>query len=223
MVNRKGKVHYTFWIALVFIVGILIFVDIALGDTFDLWPGTALGDNLNSGGIGFEDAQVFGNPSFKFFNYIFGQIPQFLIDDLENATSAAIIVVAIWALFFLAFSDIFRMFGGIFSPAVGWISAGLVAVIAANLKFVSVIAIYMLTVMAAFGSLAVLVVLASTFGLFLMFHFGLSDIREMLIMRRAEESALKAAAGGEIMASGAGVLAKLAKKAKEAAKDDGMY
>lgn len=214
------------WIVGVVIVGILILMA-SNSDKFDLWPNDLFGKNLDEGFVGFDN--VFGHDSFKFFNYIFGKVPNYAINslgegagDAGSGISAGIIIIGIWALIFLFFSDIFKLFLGMGGPVVPWIAAALLAVIAANLRLLSIVSVYLLTVFAAFGALAVLFAIGSVFVLFIAFHFGSAGLRSKLILRRAEDEGLKAVAGGKFAASAITVLEEIAKKAKKA-KEDGMY
>ena len=221
MTNRRGgkssmgNMWWFFGILVAIIVIILIYAKSS--DTFSVWPYEAFHQNLQSGFIGFENSAVFGNSAFKFLNYIFGSIPNYLINTLGEGSeiSSAIVIVAIWVMFFLIFADIMRVFSP-FRAEISWIVAGLLAIICANLRFISVISVYMLTIMAAFGSLAVLFALGSVFVFFLLFHFGSENVRTWLMMRRAQDHAMRIAAGGEGIAGTIEGLEKIGESLKKA-------
>lgn len=224
MIGKRGKgPGGLFWGVLIAIVVILFIF--SYYSNFSILPWNAFKDNLGQGYVGYET--VFGDAALKPLNYIFGQIPNYLINLLGNGSgdsstyiSAAIVMMAMFTMFLLAFGDILRLFS-LFSPAVSWITAALMAIIAANLRLMSSVSIYLLTLLSAFGALSVLFALGSVFVMFLMFHFGLGGIREKLILRRAEDEALKAVAGGKVAASGVKVLQDIADKAS--GKKPGMY
>ncbi len=147
---------------------------------------------------------LFGNVRAKPLDYIFGGVPQYLVDTTSEQ-SAAIIMIGIWFLFLLTFADILTVFG-FFSKYVAWLSAVILVVLAANLKFISVISVGLLFVTSFLGVLSVLASIASVFIMFLVFHWGSHQLKERMILRRAQDQAIRAVAGGRKAASGISVL-----------------
>ncbi len=148
------------------------------------------------------------NDSFQFFDYIFGQVPSVLVEG-TNPISASIIIIGIWFLFFFIFGDILFLFGS-FTKTVSWIIAGILTLVIANLKIVTLATVAALGITAVFGALSVIASIVLVFGLFLVFHFSFGawgrKVRQGIIVRRAEDQALRAVAGGKKVASGATVL-----------------
>ncbi len=211
MINRKGA-----WDAF---VGIAIFVLVGIFIAYVIWGnpfGSGSQPYVFDGGpsapsniwntaqetVSFEE--LFGNARAKPLDYVFGGVPQYLV-NATSEQSAAIIMIGIWFLFLLTFADILTIFG-FFSKYVAWLSAVILVVLAANLKFISVISVALLFVTSFLGALSVLVSIASVFIMFLVFHWGSARLKERMILRRAQDQAIRAVAGGRKAASGISVL-----------------
>lgn len=173
-------------------------------------------------GAGFTWEQVFNSPpqsfsdvwdeDFGFLDYIFGTIPGQLFDAL-GPTSSSIIVIGIWLLFLLAFGDILSLFS-IFSKGISWVTAVILVIMVSNLKLVQIVSALFLGFAAIFGAFSVVASIVMVFVLFIAFHFGTSEVRRYIILRRAEDSAIRAVAGGKKAASGIEVLKDIADSAK---------
>ncbi len=211
MLNKRG-------LEVGWIVGVALVALVIVGAVIIIWGNPLSGSSRELGGITDELSQTQGfdtliNENAVFLNYIFGEVPQFLV-DWTSEESAAIVILGIWLLVFLAFGDIMTLFS-VFNKPIAWVSAGVLAIIGANLKLISFISVILLTLTSFLGSLAVFVAVGSAFVLFIAFHFGTSAFRRRLIIRRAEDAALRVTAGGKKMASAAGVLGELAKEAEK--------
>lgn len=143
----------------------------------------------------FSDPEVFNNERLEFFNYIFGGIPQYLV-DLTSPVSAAIIIFGIWLLFFLAFGDVIPLFGS-FNKPVGWVAAAVLTIIAANLRVVTWIAVSSLVITSALGTFSVAASILLIFILFLGFTFGSDKIKELVERKKMSEMRMRAAMGSE--------------------------
>jgi hypothetical protein len=210
MMNKRGAE----W-GLIFLIGIigLVLVAAFFSDNFDFFPDK---ENFNLPAKGFEEIiTVKGQPvnSLSVLNYIFGKVPGYLIQIVDNnRISAAIIIFALWVIFFLIFADIMKLYGG-FSSTVNWVVAALLAVVGANLKIISVVMVYFLTILSVFGAFAVILAIAAIFGIFVLFHFGSQSLRRKLLIRRAQDAGMRALAGGEKAAAGIAVAKKMAEEA----------
>ncbi|MFH1289802.1 MAG: hypothetical protein ABIH92_00160 [Nanoarchaeota archaeon] len=205
------------WIA--FIVIFIILYAMTNGGFGSEDLGKSFTDAMKVNSKGFEEAGVLsdtGAGGFVFLNYIFGKVPGYLI-DLTSGFSAAIIVIGVWLIFVLIFGDIIDLFG-MFSTSTSKLVGLVLTIIVANIQLIKAIVIISLAITAFLGSLAVVASILFIFGLFVAFHFGTYGLRKKIIMRKAEDAALKAVAGGKKLASGASVLAEVAKEDKKAEK-----
>ncbi|MDO8508692.1 MAG: hypothetical protein Q7S27_03335 [Nanoarchaeota archaeon] len=196
-----GKSDYKSWLGpVVIIIVIIVFmfiIDYASGDKFSVFPGDKFSQNIGKEDVSYEIA--FGK-GFGWLDYIVGKVPQYVIDVTgNNPQSSGIVIIALWIVFFLIFADIFYMFGN-FSGYVRWPVAGLLALIFANVKVISNVTVYFLTVFALFGSLSAIFSIGFVFVMFILFHFGGSGVRTWIAMRRAGDKAMRAVAGGEEVA-----------------------
>ncbi len=206
MLNKRGLFEGSgkgWVIAILIITGIVAIIVIGEINITDTTAKTK--ENMAKGSYGFEEVLTINGQktkSLSFLNFIFGRIPIHLIEIIGEGTQegrgapAALIMIAIWIAFFLIFADIMNLFAP-FSPWVNWTIGGVMALIGANLGLLSIMMVYSLTVLAIFGAISVLFSLFSVFGLFIAFHFGSTSVRKWIILRRAEERALKAVAGGK--------------------------
>lgn len=153
------------------------------------------------------------NSRAKPLDYMFGQVPEALIITTSEET-APIVMVGLWLLFLLAFGDLLSIFG-FFTKPVAWVSAVIITIIAANLKIINLVSVALLTGTAFLGAFSVVASIAAAFVLFIMFHFGTEKFRRRLILRRAEDEAMRAVAGGKKAASGISVLKDIVKAAED--------
>ena len=221
--NKKGaNVAFPIVIVLV-IIFLMIIVDVALGEEFNLIPRGVDFANHYGNARGFEEA--FSSPAFKPLNYLFGYIPQILIDITgggsgttpDNLVSAGLVIIALWTIIFLIFADIMNVFGP-FSKYVNWAVAVLFAIIGANIKLVSYVAVYFLVIFSTFGSFAILLSLFMPILIFILFHFGGQTIRTWVILRRAQDRAIRAVAGGKEAAGAIEGLGEIGKGLEKIAK-----
>lgn len=147
-------------------------------------------------------SSIFGLDSdspFRAIDYIFGDVPQYLIERTSggsggNGISAAIIIIGLWFLLFLSFADIVRLFGT-FNAVTSWISAALLAIIAANLKFVMFVGVFALSITAGLGAVSVFAGLILAFVLFLGVQFGSEKLRDFAEKKKRSEMRIRAAMG----------------------------
>jgi len=150
----------------------------------DIWPsGTVAVDKATTG----FDAVV-GTPG-KVLNYIFGGIPTFLVTSVGQ-NSAMVITIAMFLLIFVTFGDIIETFGT-FDRNVSWITAFLIAIVAANLKGIVVVIGAVTGIFAFLGSLAVFVGLGCAFVAFIVVNLGLKGWAPWLMRRKAMMEASK--------------------------------
>lgn len=229
--NKQGSWLSDNWFWILPAVIIIIFTGIYGSSSFgQVLSGQGFQEALDQGASSFgyvwAEGQLFTNEipilgenppdpnNWKFLDYFFGKIPNYLI-LWAGGISASIIVLGIWFIFLFVFLDAINMFGN-FNKATSVIIAFVLTIIIANLKLMMFVSVIALVITSIFGAFSVLASIVLVFGLFIAFHFGTSSIREKLIMRRAESYALRASAGGEVAASGIGVLSKIAQEAKKA-------
>lgn len=161
-----------------------------------------------------------GNSDMNWLRYIFGNVPDYLVvltggtPDGE-AFSAGIVIIGIWILLLLSFADIVKLFSTFNTPT-SWIAAIVLTIVAANVKVVMVITVFMLTVTAGFGTFAVFAGIILAFALFLGVQFGSDTLREFAVKRKMSEMRMRAAMGSERAAAGLEAAAKFEKAAEKA-------
>ena len=144
---------------------------------------------------------------FAFFDFIFGQIPSYLI-NFTNNTSAAIIIIGIWFLLLLTFGDVMSIFGT-FSKTASWAIAIVLVIVAANIKIITWIAVVGLVLAAGLGAAAVFVNIIGIFIIFILFNYGSDEIREWVIERKRKEMGIRAAMGSGKAKAGLQTLAEI--------------
>jgi len=228
------KIKFLPWVALIILV--ILTIIFSVNGTINLWPED----------VGWRESYSFGQiirtgdtqgpiSDFYILDYFFGPVPKILVDmtgtdprpvpptpevDPPQPTqgySAVIIVIAMWIAFFLIFVDIMYMFGG-FNNYVNWVVGLCLTIVGANLKVISFLFGYFLGVLSVFGALGIFLAIAYVFILFIAFHFGGTAFRKWFILRRAQDHAIRAAAGGKKVASAVEVLREIADEAEEAGK-----
>ena len=223
MMDKRGKFN-TFMVVTFVVLMLLLIGIIAIGGGFDdftgdvrsLLPsveGESFGDRISSS-IGFEDA--FDQNGLVFFNYIFGEIPEYLVvltgGSSGQAYSAGIVIIGLWVLLLLSFADIARLFST-FNAATSWAAAVVLAIIAANINFVKLIAVFMLTITAGLGAFSVFAGLILAFILFLGIQFGSDRLRRFAHRKKLSEMEMRAAMGSESAKQGLKVLKGIGKEA----------
>ncbi len=161
--------------------------------------------------VGFEE--IFKSDSFKPLNYIIGKVPQYLISSTSEG-SAAIIMIGIWLLFFLTFSDIATLFST-FNRYISWVIGFVLAVIATNLKAIAWLALVALAFTAGFGVLSVTVGLIGMFVVFILFNFGVKAVRDWIVARKEAELEMRAKIGAARGKAGLRVMKEIGDEAVE--------
>lgn len=217
--NKKGQLTAgdIIWVAAPLGLLIVLFLLAANRSQEPIFDPDKFKANYEIPPMSFSEVPEGGRPGegpLVVLDFLFGKVPGVLVNNTDSNLGAAIITIAIWLLFFLIFADIMNTFGS-FSRPVSWTVAALLAIIGANLKIISFLAVFFLSALAVFGSLAVMLSLFGIFVMFVVFHFGTSTIRRWVIMRRAEDHAIRAVAGGKRAASGIEVLKEIVKSAEK--------
>ena len=213
MMNRKGAGGAD-WVIYVAIAVGLVFVTIWI--TGNPFSGSSLGVSFSQGLASSHSFTEYWGERAGFLDYIFGGIPGG-IDSLVSPKTIPFLVIGVWLLIFLTFGDILSVFG-FYTKPIAWLIALILAVLVANLKIVTMLLLGSLVLTSALGAFSVIASIVGIFAIFIAFHFGTAAFRERIILRRAQDVAIRAVAGGKIAASGATVLADVAKAAEEAAK-----
>lgn len=175
---------------------------------------------LLSGDVNFSTSEKdFSTNSFesvnyrlRFLDYVFGEIPTYL-DNSIGGTSSVIITIGVWLLLLLAFGDIISMFGS-FSKGVSWVIAVVLAILAANLKFITFMSVYVLSIATVFGAYSVVVGIILIFALFIAFHFGSEQVQEWVVRKRRRELQLKAAKKAAEAGAGLNILRSLGRPSR---------
>jgi len=106
-----------------------------------------------------------------------------------GAATILIIFTLVWLILFVTFADVLVGFGAFSNAAVGWIVAGAITVIAANLKLIQIIAINLIKFTALFGTLAVFIGILSAFVAFVAISLGGGKLAQWALNRRINISA----------------------------------
>ena len=148
----------------------------------------------------------------------FGTVLKYLFGSMTNvsgnAISNMIVTVAVWLLILITFGDIISTFST-FSSKVSWMIAFLVAVIAANLGWMTGIIAALTGLFAFVGLAAVYVGLGAAFFAFIVINLGLVKFKQWIINRRAMATAATEVAGGKKLAgtiTGLGEMGKAMEK-----------
>jgi len=210
--NKRGEGKE--WILPVVILAIVVifFIYVFVGNPFSSQGGESKIIQLAKETTPFSSSTIWGERA-KVLDYTFGGIPNYLLAS-TSPTGSAIIMIGLWLILLLTFGDILTMFG-FYNKTIAWVIAIVLTIVAANLKVVSMIAAGALGATAFLGVLSTIIGIGSAFVLFILFHFGTSAFRRRLIIRRAEDHAMRVTAGGKKMAAAAGVLKKLADEAEK--------
>jgi uncharacterized protein HemY len=119
-------------------------------------------------------------------SYVFGSVPNSMSYFALNQIGAVIIVIAIWVLIFVTFSDIFASFST-FSTEVSWIIGGALALISANLKFNAYIISFISIIFSGLGAFAIYAGLLASFVVFFILNWGIyhAGVKKWLEDRKA--------------------------------------
>jgi hypothetical protein len=126
-----------------------------------------------------------------------------------NVYSGMVIVIAVWILLFVTFSDIIGTFST-FNKGVSWVIGFLIATISAQMNFLISVVSFLAKTFAALGSLAVFVGLGAAFLAFLAVNLGLTSLRKFIIKRRMMKTIAYGEVGKGMMTQGAKTLIELA-------------
>lgn len=123
--------------------------------------------------------------SFKSLMYVFGSVPQAVI-NASSETGGAIIIIAIWFILLLMFGDILDTFGmfskverrdgrgkviGKYSP-VAWLIAFALVLVAANFKAIMYLAVLGFAITSSIGVFAALLGVLMPFLIYILVHFA---------------------------------------------------
>lgn len=215
--NKRGASAGIIWAVILIIIILAGLIKFDVGGIRSVLNPATMKANLAMGGTSFGSINLFGkgkSSSLSFLDYVIGKIPTYLIDNLgggnEAETSAAIIIIGVWIIFFFAFYDMVYLFGT-FSPPVNYAFAVVMAVITANLKFMSALTVYMLTITALFGALSIIIALIGIVVMFFLWHTGSNALRDKVMERRNQDFRLRAGVGAAKAAAGIEDLAKVSK------------
>ena len=226
--SKRGRSAVAFMAFAFIIVFVVIFAIIVFGGGFDNFSSdvksllpTVEGDTFAQRiSASTELGKVLGNEDLNFLKYIFGNVPDYLIaltggnDSNGSSFSAGIVIIGIWFLLLLSFADIVRLFST-FNTATSWIAAFVLTIIAANVKLVMVVAVFMLTITAGFGAFSVFAGIILAFILFLGVQFGSDYLREFAEKRKMSEMRMRAAMGSARAAEGLKAAAGFERAAEE--------
>ncbi len=209
MFNKGGQAWKPFiWGIIIILVFFLLGFFINEG-TFNSWFGD-VSINTQTEQIG-DHVQ---KPSWNWLTYIFGGVPAWLTDYGVAPSSALIITIAIFFLLFVTFGDVIQNFSS-FGPQVSWISAFLVAIIAANLKLSVTILSVAVGIFAPLGGLAVLSGLVAAFVAFFFVNWGVGRFGPWVMRRKAmmlaQREDIKTQQGAENVASAIQGMKKIGK------------
>ncbi len=217
MMNKKGEMYFPLklfmWIAGIFavisLVGLFFFGEFGIPQQITEGAKARISEATSQTT---SNNEILG-PRAAFLDFVYGQIPSFLI-EWTNETSALIIIIGIWVLLFLSFGDILSLFGT-FSPAISWIIGGVLAIIAANFKILSFISVVGLVLASGLGTIAVFVNIIAIFIIFILFNYGKQEVREWVWKRKVAELKLRAAMGSAKAEAGLTTMAEIGKTSYE--------
>ena len=185
--DKKGATR-KFWIPFVIISGIIAILAILVSyypEAVLIKPKAPVWLDNNPPNIDW------GGPIGSALKFIFG-----ITQEQAQSYSALIVLIIVWGIFFIMFSDGINKFGFFEHKELGWLIGAGMAVILANLNFyynllVNVMAIF--TIFAAFASIAALV---SIFIAMFAVYWGVSSLGPWIMKRKAMHLASQADAGG---------------------------
>jgi len=126
-----------------------------------------------------------------------------------NIYSGMVVVIAVWLLLFVTFSDIISTFST-FNKGVSWITGFLIAIIAAQMNLLIGAVKWSAGAFAVLGSFAVFVGLGAAFLAFIAVNLGLSGLAKFVAKRRMMKTIAYGEVGKGMMNEGAKTLIQLA-------------
>lgn len=177
--NKKGMIHPAFII--IGLIALLIIVPLVWSSLKSSVSGSSfsmadfLTDSKTFG-------QAIGQDSLGWLSYIFGAVPQALI-DATSEKGGAIVIFSVWVILVLMFGDILSLFGTFsqitgttrggatytYSP-IAWIIAVALAIIAANFKVIMMLASFGFAFVSGIGVLAALLGVVTPFLVYIVIH-----------------------------------------------------
>jgi hypothetical protein len=199
MKNRRGKEGWAFDTFIFVSAGlfILYLLFIYLGgsaSTFNLDISSSI--KTYSESTSFETILPTGSffkPIAGLLTYIFGGVPNMLA-DLSGQTSGAMIIICIWIIIVLMFGDIIKNLS-FFSEKISWTIAVLMGIVGANLKFISLIAVFFTSIFIPLGIFAAYAGLFTAFVAFFAIELGISSLAPWLMRRKGLREEVKAEKG----------------------------
>lgn len=181
----------------------LLILLVGLGILIAFWVfgtiGSFAGKKIDKSSQSFETV----NPSLKWMNYVFGEIPSSVSAQVESKISIVIIMICAWVLLFVTFGDIIDSFST-FDEKISWVVALAMSLIAANFKLNVWLLSGAIGLLSFMGGLAVIFGIGLAFFGFIMANLGLLDLRnkmkEIKAMNRARRGAQKVEEGASVMA-----------------------
>jgi hypothetical protein len=120
-----------------------------------------------------------GHPSFNYLSYVFGEVPDMVV-DLTSPAGATIVIVAIFVILVLMFGDILTTFGSFSSPTVSWVIGAALAIIAANFKLVMMLSAIGFIILSSTGVFAALLGIFVPFVFYILVHvFLLTNLKHL--------------------------------------------
>ncbi len=167
-------------------VGIIVLAVIGIIIFALVYDSNSTADPRSATPVKFGEA--IGQPELNWVSYIIGGVPDFLI-DWTNPISASIIVITLFVMLFVVFSDILGMFGTFSSQSINYLIGFALALIAANLKLIMFIAVWSMILTSGLGVIGAFVGIAVPFILFIAIHVMLGSNfwrhrRDMAAFRR---------------------------------------
>lgn len=210
----KSPVFWTVAVVIVFTISVFLFPFLS-----SLFSDT-ISTEKAKGISGFNDVltdSAIPESILTISGFIFGQIPNALLDQTTSAIGAVIIAIAVWFLIFFTFGDIIATFST-FNKSISWAIAFLLAVISANLQLTTNITLLASSIFVSLGLVGLFLGLGSAFVAFVLVNFGVQSAKPWLIQRRALMEAATGKAGAVKAAGGLEVLADIEEKAEEIGK-----
>ena len=194
IIDKRGQGGMPKWVVWLIIIGVVFLIV-----SFFVKTGAFNKISFSLDTTSKEISEIFPNLAFmSYFGYVFGEIPQFLIDKTSE-TSAFIVMLALWFLIFITFGDILTTFST-FSKEVSWAIGLVIAIIAANLNWIINFAVFAVGIFAFLGTLAVFVGMFAAFAAFVVVNWGIGRFGPWIIRRRtmqaAATEAIESEAGG---------------------------
>jgi hypothetical protein len=124
-----------------------------------------------------------------------------------NIYSGIVVIIAVWILLFVTFSDIIKTFST-FNKGVSWVSGFLIATISAQMNFLVSLVSFLAKTFAFLGSLSVFIGLGAAFLAFLAVNLGIASLSKFVLKRKMMRAINNAEISSEMMKNGAKNLVK---------------